>query len=53
MAIRSAAVGTSSELIEHFEALRARGVERFYTWFTDFAPPETIAAFGNEVIGAM
>jgi hypothetical protein len=27
-----------------------RGVERVYTWFCDFAPPETLAAFGAEVI---
>jgi alkanesulfonate monooxygenase SsuD/methylene tetrahydromethanopterin reductase-like flavin-dependent oxidoreductase (luciferase family) len=39
-------VGTTDELVEHFGALRARGVERFYVWFTDFAPPETLAHFG-------
>jgi hypothetical protein len=27
-------------------------VERFYVWFTDFATPETVAAFGGEVIAA-
>ena len=26
---------------------RARGVERFYVWFADFAPPETLARFGE------
>jgi hypothetical protein len=25
-------------------------VERVYTWFTDFATPETLAVFGSEVI---
>jgi hypothetical protein len=39
--------------VTRLEALRADGVERFYTWFTDFAPPETLAAFGREVIAAM
>ena len=47
------ALGTSAELVEHFGALRERGVERFYTWFTDFAPVETLTAFGAEVIGPL
>ena len=45
-------VGKTDELADHFGALRARGVERFYVWFTDFAPPETLARFG-EVIAAV
>jgi alkanesulfonate monooxygenase SsuD/methylene tetrahydromethanopterin reductase-like flavin-dependent oxidoreductase (luciferase family) len=45
----AAVVGTTDELIEHFGALRARGVERFYVWFTDFAPPETLARFGDVI----
>jgi hypothetical protein len=47
------ALGAGPELVEHFGTLAGRGVERFYTWFTDFAPPDTIAAFGADVIGAM
>ncbi|HLM29872.1 MAG TPA: LLM class flavin-dependent oxidoreductase [Acidimicrobiales bacterium] len=47
----TAVVGTTDELVAHFTALRARGVERFYVWFTDFAPPETLRRFG-EVIDA-
>jgi alkanesulfonate monooxygenase SsuD/methylene tetrahydromethanopterin reductase-like flavin-dependent oxidoreductase (luciferase family) len=47
------ALGTGPELVEHFAAWRERGVERFYTWFTDFAPVETIAGFGADVIGAL
>jgi alkanesulfonate monooxygenase SsuD/methylene tetrahydromethanopterin reductase-like flavin-dependent oxidoreductase (luciferase family) len=47
------AVGTAPELVEHFSTLAQSGVERFYTWFTDFAAPETIAAFGADVIGAV
>jgi len=43
----AAAVGTVDELAEHFARLRARGVERFYVWFADFAPPETLARFGE------
>jgi alkanesulfonate monooxygenase SsuD/methylene tetrahydromethanopterin reductase-like flavin-dependent oxidoreductase (luciferase family) len=46
-------VGTADELVAHFAARRARGVERFYVWFTDFAPPSTLEAFGRGVIGAM
>jgi alkanesulfonate monooxygenase SsuD/methylene tetrahydromethanopterin reductase-like flavin-dependent oxidoreductase (luciferase family) len=46
-------VGTGAEIVPRLEALRADGVERFYTWFTDFAPPETLAAFGREVIAAI
>ncbi len=45
-------LGTAEELACHFEALRKRGVERFYVWFADFAPPETLRRFG-EVIGAV
>ena len=45
-------VGTTDELTEHFRAMQARGVERFYTWFADFAPPSTLQAFA-EVINAV
>jgi alkanesulfonate monooxygenase SsuD/methylene tetrahydromethanopterin reductase-like flavin-dependent oxidoreductase (luciferase family) len=48
----TAVVGTPAELADHFARLRARGVERFYAWFADFAPPETLARFG-EVIEAV
>jgi alkanesulfonate monooxygenase SsuD/methylene tetrahydromethanopterin reductase-like flavin-dependent oxidoreductase (luciferase family) len=43
-------IGTAPELVEHFGRLRERGVERVYTWFCDFAPPETLQAFGEGVI---
>jgi alkanesulfonate monooxygenase SsuD/methylene tetrahydromethanopterin reductase-like flavin-dependent oxidoreductase (luciferase family) len=46
-------VGTGAEIVPRLAALAADGVERFYTWFTDFAPPETLAAFGREVIADM
>jgi alkanesulfonate monooxygenase SsuD/methylene tetrahydromethanopterin reductase-like flavin-dependent oxidoreductase (luciferase family) len=45
-------VGGSSEMLDHFHAMQERGVERFYVWFTDFAPPDTLEAFGAEVISA-
>ena len=46
-------VGNASELVEHFAARREAGIERFYLWFTDFAKPETLAAFGSDVIEAL
>ncbi len=48
----SVVAGTAEELVAHFAHLRARGVERFYVWFADFAPPDTLRRFG-EVIGAV
>ena len=27
-----------------------QGVERVYTWFCDFAAPETLAEFGDDVV---
>ncbi|HXK22784.1 MAG TPA: LLM class flavin-dependent oxidoreductase [Myxococcota bacterium] len=38
-------VGDATELAARFRALDDRGVERFYLWFTDFAPPQTLDAF--------
>jgi alkanesulfonate monooxygenase SsuD/methylene tetrahydromethanopterin reductase-like flavin-dependent oxidoreductase (luciferase family) len=46
-------VGNGAELAARMPALRAAGVERIYTWFTDFAPPETLSIFGREVIAAV
>ncbi|HKA82594.1 MAG TPA: LLM class flavin-dependent oxidoreductase [Acidimicrobiales bacterium] len=43
-------IGDAAQLVDHFTALHDRGVERFYTWFSDFADPETLAAFGAGVI---
>jgi alkanesulfonate monooxygenase SsuD/methylene tetrahydromethanopterin reductase-like flavin-dependent oxidoreductase (luciferase family) len=42
-------VGTAGELAAHFTALRGRGVARFYVWFADFAPPETLRRFGDVI----
>jgi len=44
--------GTPAELAEHFAGLAARGVQRAYPWFTDFARPSTLAGFA-EVIEAV
>jgi alkanesulfonate monooxygenase SsuD/methylene tetrahydromethanopterin reductase-like flavin-dependent oxidoreductase (luciferase family) len=46
-------VGTGPELVDHFGRLAGRGIERVYTWFSDFALPDTLAAFGAEVIGPL
>jgi hypothetical protein len=43
-------VGTAPELVDHFQSLADRGVERVYAWFADFAPPDTLAAFGHAVV---
>ncbi|HWD55318.1 MAG TPA: LLM class flavin-dependent oxidoreductase [Acidimicrobiales bacterium] len=46
-------LGTAPELVDYFGGLADRGVERAYVWFTDFAPVETLEAFGQEVIGSL
>jgi alkanesulfonate monooxygenase SsuD/methylene tetrahydromethanopterin reductase-like flavin-dependent oxidoreductase (luciferase family) len=46
-------IGSGSELVDHYRRLADRGIERVYTWFCDFAPPETLAAFGEEVIAPL
>jgi alkanesulfonate monooxygenase SsuD/methylene tetrahydromethanopterin reductase-like flavin-dependent oxidoreductase (luciferase family) len=48
----SVVVGTADELAAHFAKLEARGVERHYVWFADFAPTATLQRFA-EVIGAV
>jgi alkanesulfonate monooxygenase SsuD/methylene tetrahydromethanopterin reductase-like flavin-dependent oxidoreductase (luciferase family) len=47
------ATGTTAELADHFGALTATGVERFYIWFSDFSAPETLERFGDEVIATL
>jgi len=51
--MRGRVTGTAPELVDHFRGLAARGVERCYCWFTDFAPPATLEEFGASVIGAL
>jgi len=43
-------VGNAAELVDFFGGLGERGIERVYVWFTDFAAPDTLAAFGASVI---
>ena len=43
-------IGDADELLEHFTLASTRGVERVYTWFADFADPETLAAFGERIV---
>ncbi len=52
-AIAPPVTGTAAELVDHFGRLADQGIERVYTWFSDFAPPETLAAFGAQVIGPL
>lgn len=42
--------GNAVELVTYFAGLADQGVERFYIWFADFAPPDTLAEFGESVI---
>ncbi|MGH3640350.1 MAG: LLM class flavin-dependent oxidoreductase [Mycobacterium sp.] len=44
--------GDAGELVDHFASLSAQGVERFYVWFADFAPPATLAEFAENVIAS-
>lgn len=46
-------VGDSEQLIDFFGQLGDKGVERTYAWFTDFAMPDTLTAFGETVIPAL
>ncbi|MFE6862094.1 LLM class flavin-dependent oxidoreductase [Nocardia sp. NPDC057668] len=40
----------AERLRAHFTELADRGAERFYVWFSDFADPKTLTAFGDSVI---
>jgi alkanesulfonate monooxygenase SsuD/methylene tetrahydromethanopterin reductase-like flavin-dependent oxidoreductase (luciferase family) len=46
-------IGSSAELVDHYGRLAERGVERVYTWFCDFAPPETLGEFGEGVVAQL
>jgi alkanesulfonate monooxygenase SsuD/methylene tetrahydromethanopterin reductase-like flavin-dependent oxidoreductase (luciferase family) len=46
----STVVGDANELVDHFGRLADKGVERVYTWFTDFAALPTLQGFGETVI---
>ena len=44
--------GDAGALANYFRTLEAQGAQRIYVWFADFAPPDTIAEFGETVIRA-
>jgi len=46
-------VGRPEELLPRLAELQDGGVERIYTWFTDFATPDTLTTFGREVVTAL
>jgi alkanesulfonate monooxygenase SsuD/methylene tetrahydromethanopterin reductase-like flavin-dependent oxidoreductase (luciferase family) len=46
-------IGTRTELVDHYGQLAETGVERVYTWFCDFAAPDTLAEFGVDVIAPL
>jgi len=46
-------IGSGPELLDHHGRLAEQGVERVYSWFCDFAPPETLAEFGEEVVAPL
>ena len=45
-------VASAPELVDRLATLADRGIERIYAWFCDFAAPETLQAFGEQVIPA-
>jgi type II secretory pathway component PulM len=47
---RGLVLGDGAQLVDHFQELADRGVERFYTWFTDFAEPRTLHEFTEQVV---
>ncbi len=49
---KDVAIGTVPELVEHFSGLAASGIDRFYLWFTDFAPVSTLELVGDVIDGA-
>jgi alkanesulfonate monooxygenase SsuD/methylene tetrahydromethanopterin reductase-like flavin-dependent oxidoreductase (luciferase family) len=46
---RNAVVGTAGEVADHFRTIAARGIERYYVWFADFAPPDTLRRFAEVI----
>jgi alkanesulfonate monooxygenase SsuD/methylene tetrahydromethanopterin reductase-like flavin-dependent oxidoreductase (luciferase family) len=44
--------GDAGELVEYFVGLSNHGAQRFYVWFADSAPPDSVEEFGATVISA-
>ena len=45
--------GDTAAMVDHLRGLEARGIERAYLWFTDFADEATLTRFGAEVLPAL
>jgi alkanesulfonate monooxygenase SsuD/methylene tetrahydromethanopterin reductase-like flavin-dependent oxidoreductase (luciferase family) len=45
--------GDAATMVRHLQGLEARGIERAYLWFTDFAEETTLARFGAEVLSQL
>lgn len=52
-AIGGRVAGNAAEMVDYYSKLAEQGVERFYTWFTDFAEPRTLEAFGATVVAEL
>jgi alkanesulfonate monooxygenase SsuD/methylene tetrahydromethanopterin reductase-like flavin-dependent oxidoreductase (luciferase family) len=46
-------IGSSAELVDHYGRLGEQGIARAYTWFCDFAAPDTLSEFGEDVIAQL
>jgi hypothetical protein len=44
-------IGTVPELVDHFTGLADSGIDRFYAWFTDFAPVSTLELVADVISG--
>jgi alkanesulfonate monooxygenase SsuD/methylene tetrahydromethanopterin reductase-like flavin-dependent oxidoreductase (luciferase family) len=49
----SRVVGDSAAMVAHLRGLEARGIQRVYLWFSDFADEANLAHFGAEVLAAL
>lgn len=47
------AAGDGEAMRAHLHDLEARGIERVYLWFTDFADEQNLERFGAEVLAAL
>jgi alkanesulfonate monooxygenase SsuD/methylene tetrahydromethanopterin reductase-like flavin-dependent oxidoreductase (luciferase family) len=45
--------GDAGTVVAHLHGLAARGIERAYLWFTDFADEDNLLRFGEEVLPAL
>jgi alkanesulfonate monooxygenase SsuD/methylene tetrahydromethanopterin reductase-like flavin-dependent oxidoreductase (luciferase family) len=45
--------GDTATMRAHLHDLEARGIERVYVWFSDFADEQTLQRFGQDVLAAL